>query len=47
VIVPAGRLNDSEPFWESRAEVYCRVSARGGSVETNAANSQTVSVAID
>ncbi|MGE0006921.1 MAG: hypothetical protein AB7S92_15185 [Parvibaculaceae bacterium] len=47
VIVPAGRLNDSEPFWDGRAEVYCRVSARGGSVETNAANSQTVSVAID
>jgi hypothetical protein len=47
VIVPAGKLNYSEPFWESRAEVYCRVSAKGGSVQTNATNSQIESVAID
>jgi hypothetical protein len=47
VIVPAAKLNDSEPFWESRAEVYCRVSAKGGTVQTNARNSQTESVKID
>jgi hypothetical protein len=47
VIVPASKLNDCEPFWESRAEVYCRVSANGGIVQTNATNSQIESVAID
>jgi hypothetical protein len=49
VIVPHQVLNDSEPFWENQAEVYCRVSASapGGVVQTNAANSQTEDVAID
>jgi hypothetical protein len=49
VIVPYQTLNDSEPFYESQAEVYCRVSASspGGIVKTNAANSQTEDVAID
>jgi hypothetical protein len=47
VIVPHQKLNDSEPFWENEAEVYCRVSAAGGGVQTNAANSQTEDVAID
>lgn len=49
VIVPHQTLNDSEPFWENTAEVYCRVSASspGGVVQTNAANSQTEDVAID
>jgi hypothetical protein len=47
VIVPASKLNDCEPFWESWAEVYCRVSAKGGSVQTNATNSQTANVRVD
>jgi hypothetical protein len=49
VIVPSQTLNDSEPFWEDTAEIYCRVSASspGGVVQTNAANSQTEDVAID
>jgi hypothetical protein len=46
VIVPHQKLNDCEPFWESRAEIYCRVSAKGGNVQTNAANSQNESVKI-
>lgn len=47
VLVPASKLNNCEPFYESRAEIYCRVSARAGTVQTNAANTSTVSVAID
>lgn len=47
VIVPASKLNNCEPFYESRAEIYCKVSARSGTVQTNAANTSTVSVAID
>lgn len=47
VIVPHQTLNDSEPFWEDFAEIYCRVSASGGGVQTNAANSQTEDVSID
>jgi hypothetical protein len=47
VIVPASKLNDCEPFWESWAEIYCRVSAKGGTVQTNARDSQQVNVRID
>lgn len=47
VIVPFQKLNDCEPFYESWAEIYCRVSAKGGGVQTNAARSQTENVAID
>jgi hypothetical protein len=47
VIVPHQKLNDCEPFYEDWAEIYCRVSAKGGGVQTNAANSQTENVAID
>lgn len=47
VLVPASKLNNCEPFYESRAEIYCKVSARAGTVQTNAANTSTVSVAID
>lgn len=47
VIVPAAKLNNCEPFWESRAEVYCRVSAKGGAVQSNAADSQTEGVKVD
>jgi len=47
VIVPASKLNDCEPFWESEAEVYARVSAKAGTVQTNAANSQTEDVDVD
>ena len=47
VIVPHQKLNDCEPFYESSAEIYCRVSASAGSVQTNGANSQTEKVAVD
>jgi hypothetical protein len=48
VIVPHGKLNDCEPFWESWAEIYCRVQAKNGPVQTNAVRSPgTVNVAID
>jgi hypothetical protein len=47
VIVPHQALNDSEPFWEDTAEIYCRVSAKQGTIQTNGANSQTIDVAID
>jgi hypothetical protein len=47
VIVPYQTLNDCEPFYESQAEIYCRVSARATNLNTNAANSQTENVAID
>jgi hypothetical protein len=47
VIVPHGKLNDCEPFYEDWAEIYCRVSAKGGGVQTNGANSQNENVAID
>lgn len=47
VIVPHQKLNDCEPFYEDWAEIYCRVSAKQGTIQTNAANSKTVDVAID
>jgi hypothetical protein len=47
VIVPHGKLNDCEPWYESWAEIYARVSAKAGNVQTNAANSSNVNVRID
>ena len=47
VIVPHHKLNDTEPFYEDWAEIYCRVSASQGTIQTNAANSQTQDVVID
>jgi hypothetical protein len=47
VIVPYQTLNDSEPFWEDHANIYCRVSGHGGTVTTNRARTQTEDVAID
>ncbi len=47
VIVPHKKLNDCEPFYESQAEIYCRVSGHGGKITTNRARTQTVNVAID
>lgn len=47
VIVPHQKLNNCEPFWESWAEIYCRVFAKSGTVQTNAANSSNVNVKID
>jgi hypothetical protein len=47
VIVPHGKLNDCEPWYEDWAEIYARVSARSGNVQTNSANSQNVNVRID
>ena len=47
VIVPHGKLNDSEMFWDDWAEVYCRVYAKTSNIQTNAANSQTEKVLID
>src|SRR5438067_11388970 len=34
VIVHYQTLNDCEPFYESQAEIYCRVSGHGGTVTT-------------
>lgn len=47
VIVPHRKLNNSEPWYESRAEIYCRVSARQGNKSTNWRNSQIENVKID
>jgi hypothetical protein len=47
LIVPHQKLNDCEPFYEDWAEIYCKVSAKGGSVQTNAARSQNENVRID
>jgi hypothetical protein len=47
VIVPHQKLNDSEPFWESQAEIYSKVQAKQGTIQTNAARSWTVNVKID
>jgi hypothetical protein len=47
LIVPAQTLNDSEPFYESEAEIYCRVSGHGGNLQTNRARTQTENVTID
>ena len=46
VVVPAGRLTNSEPGHENYAEVYCRVAAVNGSLSTNASNSGTTDVRI-
>lgn len=47
VIVPYQKLNDCEPFYESQAEIYCRVSGHAGSLKTNRARTTTENVAID
>jgi hypothetical protein len=47
VIVPHGKLNDCEPWYEDWAEIYARVSARSGNVQTNSSNSSNVSVRVD
>jgi hypothetical protein len=47
VIVPHGKLNDCEPWYEDFAEVYARVSAKSGNVSTNTVDSSNVSVRID
>jgi hypothetical protein len=39
-IVPRSKVENSEPFWESSAELYFRVRASGGGIKTNWANSQ-------
>jgi hypothetical protein len=52
VIVPATKLRNSEPSYESAAEIYCRVVAEQRNAQgrvvigTNAANSQTENVSI-
>ena len=47
VIVPHGKLNNCEPWYEDWAEIYARVSARLGNVQTNASNSSNVNVRVD
>ena len=47
VIVPHQKLNVCEPFYESQAEIYCRVSGHAGDLKTNRARTQTENVAID
>jgi hypothetical protein len=46
VIVPRNKLRNSEPSYETRAEIYCRVAARMGNKTTNWSNSHTESVKI-
>ena len=46
VIVPHGTLNDCEWLNDDRAEVYCRVSAKGGPVQTNAKRTDIEKVVI-
>jgi hypothetical protein len=46
VIVPARALKNSEPSYESSAEIYCRVAATNGALSTNASNSRTLDVRI-
>lgn len=46
-IVPRSKVADSEPSWESAAELYFRVRASGGGVTTNWANSQVEDVAYE
>jgi len=47
LIVPYQKLNDCEPFYESQAEIYCRVSGHAGTLKTNRARTTTENVAID
>jgi hypothetical protein len=47
VIVPHNKLNDCEPWYEDWAEIYARVSAKSGNVQTNSSNSSNVSVRVD
>ena len=47
VIVPAHTLNDSEPFYEGQAEIYCRVAGHGGNLQTNRARTDTEDVNVD
>jgi hypothetical protein len=47
LIVSHVKLNDCEPFYEDWAEIYCKVSAKGGNVQTNAARSQNENVRVD
>ena len=46
VVVPANALKNSEPSYESTAEIYCRAAAANGSASTNASNSRTLDVRI-
>jgi hypothetical protein len=47
VIVPHKKLNDCEPWYEDWAEIYARVSAKSGNVQTNTVDSSIVHVRID
>jgi hypothetical protein len=47
VIVPASNVINSEPSYESTAEIYCKLSARKGDlVSTNSSNTKEVNVKI-
>jgi hypothetical protein len=46
VIVPHGKLNDCEWLFDHTAEIYCRVMAKNGAVQTNAENTKTHDVDI-
>lgn len=46
VIVPANRVINSEPGYESCAEIYCRVSASLGNKSTNWSNTNVEDVLI-
>ena len=46
IIVPRSKLIGSEPSYESKAEIYCRVSARRGNKSTNWSNTHIEDVRI-
>lgn len=47
VIVPASNVRNSEPGYESTAEIYCKLSARKGNlVSTNSSSTKEVDVKI-
>jgi len=47
VIVPHNKLNNCEPWYEDWAEIYARVPAKAGNVQTNSTNSSNANVRID
>lgn len=44
IIVPAETLNDTDPEWVDRTDIYCIISGSGGGLHTNEAHSQSDSV---
>ena len=47
IIVPHQTLNNTDPFWTDKTDVYCKILASGGGVTTNDAKSNSESVKVD